>query len=159
MSSEKTWTTPGLTEWLAVVRAYQTCDKVMNRKLARVGLTVPQYDLLMSLKKKNGQTQQELAGRLLVVKSNISSLLSRAERDGLIQRDGDPTDGRGKIVTLTPAGNRLAKRGWEVQKEVLRTMFAAVPEREIQRVARSIDKVREALLPLLGNDERLRRRS
>ena len=158
MSREKTWTTPGLTEWLAVVRAYQTCDKVMNRKLARVGLTVPQYDLLMSLEKKNGQSQQELASRLLVVKSNISSLLSRAERDGLIQREADPRDGRGKIVTLTPAGSRLARRGWEVQKEVVRTMFAAVPEREIRKVARSVDKVREALLPLLADDPQAGRR-
>ena len=159
MSSKKTWTTAGLSEWLAVVRAYQTCDKVMNRKLARVGLTVPQYDLLMSLMKKNGQTQQELARRLLVVKSNVSSLLSRAERDGLIQREGDPRDGRGKIVTLTPAGERLARRGWEVQEEVVRTMFAAVPEREIRRVARSVNKVREALLPLLVEDEGLHRGS
>ena len=116
----------GLSEWLTVVRAYQTCDKVMHRKLAEVGLTVPQYDLLMSLMKKDGQTQQELASRLLVVKSNVSSLLSRAERDGLIERRANPEDGRGKVVNLTPAGKRLAKRGWKVQSAVVTRMAEAL---------------------------------
>lgn len=143
---------PGLSEWLTVVRAYQTCDKVMNRRLAKAGLTVPQYDLLMSLMKKDGQTQQELADRMLVVKSNVSSLLSRAERDGLIARHENPSDARGKIVTLTPAGKRLAKRGWTVQSDVVSTMFEALTPGELQEIARTMNRLREALQPLLDAD-------
>jgi len=144
----------GLPEWLAVVRAYQTCDKVMQRRLADVGLTVPQYDLLMSLMKKDGQTQQQLAGRLLVVKSNVSSLLSRAERDGWIERTSNPGDGRGKIVTLTRAGRRLAKRGFRVQADVVTTMFEAMTPTELEEVADVMHRVRKALIPLLDGHER-----
>ena len=147
--SKKEWTLDGLPEWLTVARAYQDCDRAMTRKLAEVGLSVPQYDLLMSLMKKDGQTQQELASRLLVVKSNVSSLLSRAERDGLIKRQENPEDGRAKIVTLTPAGRRLAKAGWKAQTEVVTTMFEAIAPSEIKRVARAMERVREALRPLL----------
>ena len=146
---KKEWVVHGLPEWLTVVRAYQTCDKVMQRKLAEVGLTVPQYDLLMSLTKKDGQTQQELASRLLVVKSNVSSLLSRAERDGLIEREPNPEDGRGKLVTLTAAGKRLAKRGWKVQTEVVATMAEALSARELDEVAKTMRRLRIALQPLL----------
>lgn len=147
--AKKTWSVAGLPEWLTVARAYQTCDKVMHRKLAEVGLTVPQYDLLMSLMKKDGQTQQELAGRLLVVKSNVSSLLSRAEREGWIRRESNPDDARGKIVTLTAAGKRLAKRGWQVQAEVVTTMLGAMTSDELGQVADVMHRVRNALLPLL----------
>jgi DNA-binding MarR family transcriptional regulator len=151
---DRDWNVDGLPEWLSVARAYQTCDKVMHRKLAEVGLTVPQYDLLMSLLKKDGQTQQELASRLLVVKSNMSSLLSRAERDGLIERRGNPEDGRGKIVTLTREGKRLARRGWKVQSEVVTTMLGAMSPSEMKQVASVMRRVRTALLPLLdGRDE------
>lgn len=146
---KKEWSVHGLPEWLTVVRAYQTCDKVMQRKLADVGLTVPQYDLLMSLMKKDGQTQQELASRLLVVKSNISSLLSRAERDGLIERKPNPSDGRGKVVTLTSSGKRLAKRGWKVQTEVVATMAEALTPRELDEVAQTMNRLRMALEPLM----------
>jgi DNA-binding MarR family transcriptional regulator len=150
--NEKKWSVSGLPEWLTVARAYQTCDKVMHRRLAEVGLTVPQYDLLMSLMKKDGQTQQELAGRLLVVKSNISSLLSRAERDGWIERENNPEDARGKIVTLTAAGKRLAKRGWRVQAEVVTTMLGAMTSKELEQVADVMQRVRNALLPLLEGE-------
>ncbi|MBT8452629.1 MAG: MarR family winged helix-turn-helix transcriptional regulator [Deltaproteobacteria bacterium] len=143
---------PGLPEWLTVARAYQTCDKVMHRKLAEAGLTVPQYDLLMSLMKKDGQTQQELAERLLVVKSNVSSLLSRAERDGFVERRENPEDGRGKVVTLTGAGKRLARRGWKVQAEVVTTMFESMTPRELEQVAQTMKRVRQALEPLLDAD-------
>ena len=143
---------PGLPEWLTVARAYQTCDKVMHRKLAEAGLTVPQYDLLMSLMKKDGQTQQELAQRLLVVKSNVSSLLTRAERDGLVERRENPEDGRGKVVTLTDTGKRLARRGWKVQAEVVTTMFESMTPREMEQVAQTMNRVRQALEPLLDAD-------
>lgn len=149
----KIWSVAGLAEWLTVARAYQTCDKVMHRKLAEVGLTVPQYDLLMSLMKKDGQTQQELARRLLVVKSNVSSLLSRAEREGWIRRESNPEDARGKIVTLTAAGKRLAKRGWRVQAEVVTTMLGAMTPAELDEVADVMHRVRDALLPLLDESE------
>lgn len=151
---EKEWSVAGLPEWLAVARAYQTCDKVMQRRLADVGLTVPLYDLLMSLMKKEGQTQQELAGRLLVVKSNVSSLLSRAERDGWVERKSNPEDGRGKIVTLTPEGKRLARRGFRVQADVVTTMFEAMTPTELAEVADAMQRVRKALLPLLDESER-----
>ena len=148
------WYVDGLPEWLSVARAYQTCDKVMHRKLAEVGLTVPQYDLLMSLLKQDGQTQQELASRLLVVKSNMSSLLSRAERHGLIERKANPEDGRGKIVRLTKEGRRLARRGWKVQAEVVATMLGTMSSSEMKQVASVMRRVRAALLPLLdGRDE------
>lgn len=149
--NEKKWIVDGLPEWLTVARAYQDCDRAMTRKLAVVGLSVPQYDLLMSLMRKDGQTQQELASRLLVVKSNVSSLLSRAERDGLIERQENPEDGRAKLVTLTPEGRRLAKLGWKAQAEVIATMFEPFTPREIQQVARSMNRVREALAPLLDD--------
>ncbi|MCG8417150.1 MAG: MarR family winged helix-turn-helix transcriptional regulator [Proteobacteria bacterium] len=149
MTSANEWTMPGLSEWLAVVRAYQTCHLAMSRKLAEVGLTVSQYDLLMSLLKRDGQTQQELANRLLVVKSNVSSLLSRVERDGWIERTTDPDDGRGKVVKLTRSGRRMARKGWQVQQVVVSSMLGALTQREMRQVARAMDRVREALLPLL----------
>lgn len=148
-TKNREWAVHGLSEWLTVVRAYQTCDKVMHRKLAEVGLTVPQYDLLMSLMRKDGQAQQELASRLLVAKSNVSSLLSRAERDGLIERRANPEDGRGKVVTLTPAGKRLAKLGWKVQAEVVTKMAQALTPSELREVAQTMKRLRKALLPML----------
>ena len=154
-TKKREWSVHGLSEWLTVVRAYQICDKVMHRKLAEVGLTVPQYDLLMSLMQKDGQTQQELASRLLVVKSNVSSLLSRAERDGLIERRANPEDGRGKVVTLTAAGKRLAKRGWKVQSEVVTKMAEALTPSELEEVARTMRRLRDALLPLVEDGAEL----
>ncbi|NCD20099.1 MAG: MarR family transcriptional regulator [Actinobacteria bacterium] len=73
--------------------------------LDEVGLTYPQYVVLLALWEKDGITVRELGERLFLDSGTLSPLLVRLEGAGLITRARtDPDDGRRLTVTLTEAG-------------------------------------------------------
>ena len=51
----------------------------------------------------------ELADIVIAKQPTMSKLLARMEKQGLIGRDSDPADGRGVVVSITPAGKRLVQ--------------------------------------------------
>lgn len=54
-------------------------------------------------------TGMEIAGLLEVAKSRSTVVISGLEDKGLVQRATDPNDGRSKIISLTPAGQKKVR--------------------------------------------------
>lgn len=83
----------------------------------------------------DGASVTELAVHLDITKQAVSQLVDTLERMQLLRRDPDPRDGRGKIVSLTPEGERelaTAVRAWsEVEREWAELIGG---QREMQRV-------------------------
>jgi DNA-binding MarR family transcriptional regulator len=90
--------------WLRLARAYHQIDRASTEFLRRWDLSVAQFDVLAQIGAHEGLTQQELADHLLVTKGNISQLLARMERRGLVRRT---QDGRALVLSLTTEGRRL----------------------------------------------------
>jgi len=63
------------------------------------------------------------------VRSNITQLVDRLEKDGLVRRRSDPDDRRSVRAALTPAGERSYRRGIQVlaeeQRAIVRALSAA----------------------------------
>ena len=100
----------GLGGWLQVVKVYQTCYSVLSQELKYLDLSVAQHDVLTAIHHEDGLSQQRLAEKLLVVKSNVTALLGRLEARGLIRREVDAQDARVRRVYLTPAGKRARRK-------------------------------------------------
>lgn len=72
------------------------------------GLTAAQYNVLSILAASpEGLSQRELGDILVVDRSNVTGLLDRLEKSGLVQRTDHPSDRRIYRVSLTPAGRKL----------------------------------------------------
>jgi DNA-binding MarR family transcriptional regulator len=69
--------------------------------------TLPRFDLLANLIRQDGQTLAALSRRMLVTAGNVTGLVDRAERDGLVERRDDPEDRRLSRVFLTKKGRVL----------------------------------------------------
>jgi DNA-binding MarR family transcriptional regulator len=95
-----------LRTWLLTVRATALIERRIVTMLGRHDVTLPQFDVLATLRFSDGITQQELASRLLVTKGNVCGLLDRLERLGWVQRRVDARDARVNHLHLTPAGRR-----------------------------------------------------
>ena len=95
-----------LRAWVQLARTCYRMQRKIVPALARHEITLPQFDVLATLRYGEGVTQQELAERLLVTKGNICVVLDRLERLGWIQRRPDPKDARANHVYLTRAGKR-----------------------------------------------------
>jgi DNA-binding MarR family transcriptional regulator len=92
--------------WPELVRVVQLIQRRVVAVLTEHELTLPQFDVLATLRFGEGVTQQELAERLLVTKGNVCGVLDRLERLDWVERRPDPNDRRANRLHLTPAGRR-----------------------------------------------------
>ncbi len=141
--------TAKLRTWLQVVRTYQKCHQTLTRKLAPLDLSVAQHEVLVRVSLDSGLSQQSLARRLLVAKSNITGLLSRLEARGLLERRTDPDDARTKRVFLTPAGEALVTESFAIQKTLVHDMVATLEPDQLEALDLIMRRVQGQLDELL----------
>jgi MarR family transcriptional regulator, organic hydroperoxide resistance regulator len=124
------WEMPRFRNWIAVAKVHMMVDRAMTAGLQPLGLKCVQYDILAAVFRFPGLTQQELADKLLVGRSNMSMLLPGLIARGLIERRGDPGDARVKRLHLTPAGQALAEQAVQIQVGVIEGMMGALKAEE-----------------------------
>lgn len=82
--------------------------------LAKLGLTYPQYLVMLVLWEHEVQTVGALGARLYLDSGTLTPLLKRMEMAGLVGRARDPQDERRVLVTLTDQGRALRDRAVDV---------------------------------------------
>jgi DNA-binding MarR family transcriptional regulator len=102
--------------WLRFLRLDQRLHLAMGRALRRVGLSIPQFDVLSALSEGAGITQRQLAEALFVTKGNVSGLIDRLVEAKLVERRPAAQDRRSHALFLTEKGERLAAAGFAAQK-------------------------------------------
>jgi len=88
---------------IAVNRAYKPI-------LDGLGITYPQYLVLMVLWERGEDTIGGIADRLGLESSTVTPLAKRLEQSGLVARHRNAADERQVLVTLTPAGTDMRVR-------------------------------------------------
>ena len=89
-------------------------NKVYRGLLKGVGLTYPQYLVMLVLWESNGITVSEIGARLFLDSPTLTPLLKRLEATGLVERNRSTADERQVIVSLTAAGQRLRARAKDI---------------------------------------------
>ena len=106
----------------AVLEAANTIAERLEDALATVGLSLAKYGVLAQLAEADSALAlSELADTQSCVRSNITQLVDRLEREGLVRRVDDPADRRIVRAELTPAGE-------ERQREAARQVRRAESE-------------------------------
>ncbi|MBS1086843.1 MarR family transcriptional regulator [Gluconobacter sphaericus] len=82
---------------------------LLERELKKTGLRIAQLPVLQALQEGKTLNQKALADFADIEQPGMTTLLARMERDSLIQREPDPTDGRSTLVTLTADGQRKSR--------------------------------------------------
>ncbi|MDP9812524.1 DNA-binding MarR family transcriptional regulator [Rhizobium tibeticum] len=75
--------------------------------LDKVGLTYPQYLVMLALWEKSEQPVKAIGEQLDLDSGTLSPLLKRLEQNGLIKRTRDSRDERQVIVSLTEKGRMM----------------------------------------------------
>lgn len=78
--------------------------------LAPVGLTYPQYTIMMILWENDGVQLKHIADRLGQKSGSLTPVIKRMETDGLIQRVRGKEDDRSLSIELTAAGKKLRQK-------------------------------------------------
>jgi DNA-binding MarR family transcriptional regulator len=144
-SSIKTVSLPakmrGTEAWLKVVEAYNLCDKVLVSRLAAVNVPIAEHEVLMTLLRNPGATQQEIAKGCFVAKSGISMTLLRLESLELVRREADTTDARIKRTYLTSKGEKLAQKTFKIQQELVQVMASPLSDSDLKSISLLMEKV------------------
>lgn len=133
---------PPVLAWLRLFRVFQKIDRASSEHLRTWGLSTAQFDILARVGASRGITQQELADRLLVTKGNISQLLDRMEKLGLLRRCQEK---RSNILVLTEQGQALYDRVVPAQEQLIEEQLASLSSSEIGDLQRLLRKVDHAL--------------
>jgi DNA-binding MarR family transcriptional regulator len=114
-------------EWLKLDR--QLCFALYSSSLAMtklykpllepLGLTYPQYLVMLVLWEGDGLTVSELGARLTLDSGTLTPLLKRLEAAGLVKRRRSAEDERRVLVTLTSAGRALKARAARVPQQIV----------------------------------------
>lgn len=75
-----------------------------------LGITYPQYLVLLILWEKDKQPVNDIARRLHLETNTVTPLLQRMEKQGLLTRKRGKEDTRQRIVSLTQQGKALEER-------------------------------------------------
>jgi len=97
-------------------RLYQCANmlhKTGTRAIEEEGLTTQQWAVLGALSRPQagaGMKLGELARYLMVSRQNLAGVVGRLERDGRVESAADPSDGRSRLIRMTPAGRQVWQR-------------------------------------------------
>lgn len=102
----------------ALYAATNAITRTYRGKLNRVGLTYPQYLVMMVLWDQDAISVKEIAQRLQLDSATITPLLKRLESIGYVQRTRSSDDERVVLVTLTQDGDEIQAQVAKLQSEV-----------------------------------------
>jgi MarR family 2-MHQ and catechol resistance regulon transcriptional repressor len=134
-----------------ILRIFQTAqilDKAAQRVFSPHELTAAQFNVLNLLADQEaGLRASDLAASLIVDPSNVTGLLKRMSRDGLVTDLENADDRRQRIVALTPKGRKLwakASRDYEACLKILDGLLSEKEKIGIETVlVRLQEKARE----------------
>ncbi len=147
------WDHPRFKSWIAVARACQLMQSALARDLSPLDIKPPHLDILVNLFRFEGISQQELAHKLLVGRSNVSMTLPQLERRGLIERRGDKRDKRVLRLFLTKEGRRVTEEGMRIQTALINSILSATPIEECLAIGDNMERVVAALQSEVGDDQ------
>lgn len=130
--------------WSHFLGAHALALRAIEEKLKAAGQPpFAWYDILLELDRAGGRLRiGELGERLVVEPYNVTRLLDRLEKEGLLKREKTPADGRGAFAVLTNKGASLRKQMWTHYSRAISEVFgAALSEREAEALTQSMKKV------------------
>lgn len=139
------------TDWLlldhqlcfALYSSSLAMTKLYKPILSELGLTYPQYLVMLVLWETQTLSVSELGDRLALDSGTLTPLLKRLAATGLVSRTRDTADERRVLVSLTDAGRALRQRATTIPEQML--CATQCPIEEIQALTRRLHALRSTL--------------
>lgn len=116
--------------------------------LSRLGLTYPQYLVLLVLWEQDAQPVNDIAKHLCLETNTVTPLLKRMEQEGLVTRHQGERDSRQVIVCLTEKGQALEEQAQSIPTEMGTTYScSAITQDNVGELFQTLDSLTETLKP------------
>ncbi|PDS80928.1 helix-turn-helix domain-containing protein [Rhizobium sp. L43] len=133
-----------ISAWTSIMRARERLLGAIEAELKAAGLPpLAWYDVLWELaRSEDGRLRPyEIEERTLLTQYNLSRLIDRLEKEGLVRREVFAEDGRGRWVVVTDAGRKLRERMWIVYVGSIETHIGCkLADGEAKAIAGLLDR-------------------
>lgn len=125
-----------------LARFVHRSDQEATSDLRRHGLTPAQFQLLRAVSRRPGALQREFGEHFAVTGANVSMLIDKLERAGLLRRE--PVGAANRVWT-TEAGTELLARLEPELEAFFRTRFAGLAPAELEQLGALMSSALEGL--------------
>jgi len=112
----------------AVHAAARAINAAYRPLLEALGITYPQYLVLLILWEEDGVRVSHIGDRLYLDSATLTPLLKRLEKRGLVERRRSASDERMVQIFLTTSGKKLKKKAFEVAEGFFCKLETPVPQ-------------------------------
>jgi len=113
----------------------------MNARLSPLGLSLPEFSILMMLLEQEGQTQTELGKKTAIPAHGTTRSIDALEELNLVERRNDPASRRSHRIFLTPKGQRIGPQLFVIVAEVNGWLLNGLDAPEKQAFAATLGKI------------------
>jgi MarR family transcriptional regulator, organic hydroperoxide resistance regulator len=132
----------------AVYSAAHAFTRFYKPLLERLGLTYPQYLVMLALWERDGVPLKDIGERLFLDSGTLTPLLKRLEAAQLIKRTRGTEDERQVMIALTPQGHALKEKARTVPSSLLQASACSIAE--LSAMKNEIVALRDRLNEVVG---------
>jgi DNA-binding MarR family transcriptional regulator len=149
----------------ALLKTMGMMRRVMEPYFSRFGISGSQWGVMRALwfADQVGEASvrvTDLSDRLLIRPPSVTTVVDRLERQGLVLREGSPSDQRVKEVRLTDAGRKLVRRVLHGHTAQIETLLDGLSGSELQALRQSLERLNlhlESMHDGVGDGHHLRK--
>lgn len=133
--------------WLRLLSTANLISGQIRRNLrTNFDITLPRFDLMAQLyREPNGLRLSELSKRMMVSNGNLTGLVERLVREGLILRETDPDDRRAFIVRLSKLGATNFSQFAAENERFIKALFRSVSPATMQELTENLRLLKESV--------------
>ena len=120
--------------WLRLLSCTMAIEKEVQRRFTECGVTLPRFDVMAALDRHEEMTMGALSHALLVSNGNVTQLVQKLIRDGLVEMRKLPHDRRSSIIRLTPEGREKFSRLAQAHQDWIDAMLKGLAFTQRERL-------------------------
>jgi len=128
--------------------------RVRSRLHVDFDVTLPRFDVMAALyDAPAGLSMGEVSRRLMVSNGNVTGIVERLDRDGLVWRRTNPEDRRSQLVRLTDSGRTTFEGMAEAHEGWISAMLSGLSEEEVEQLKYLLGKAKQSVVNSDGKEE------
>jgi MarR family transcriptional regulator for hemolysin len=136
MNFDRSTSTGYMCNWAARLFA-----KAIDVKLKPLGLSAAYMPVFFALVRGEELSQRVLTAAASVEQPTMAATLKRMERDRLLEKRSDPTDGRGMLYRLSPRGMEMSAKVREFGRAINAAALVGLSETESAAMLAALSKI------------------
>jgi MarR family 2-MHQ and catechol resistance regulon transcriptional repressor len=116
--------------WIVLARCFNSFAQAEAQHLKAFDLTPPQFGVLEALAHLGPMKMCEIGGKLLMSGANVTGVVDRLEKKGLVRRVMDAEDRRTFLIHLTEGGSKIIAKFFPMHAEQIETFTNILTSKE-----------------------------